>query len=199
MKREPLAVVDAVALPLPRANVDTDQVVPARYLQKPRAAPFGDFLFQDVRRRKDGTPDPAFPLDHPAYADARILVAGANFGCGSSREHAVWALYDHGFRVAIAPSFGDIFRSNAIKNGLLPVRLDAAVVGGLLERLASAPGSRLVVDLERQVVRVPDGPAYAFEIDPFSRRCLLEGLDELAYTLTLMDRITAFERTHESP
>jgi 3-isopropylmalate/(R)-2-methylmalate dehydratase small subunit len=192
MKLEPLDVVDAVAFPVPRPNVDTDQVIPARYLQKPRSAKFGDFLFRDLRDRKDGTPDPAFPLNQPAYARARIVVAGANVGCGSSREHAVWALYDYGIRVAIAPSFGDIFRTNAIKNGLLPVTLPEAAVETLLARLRKLPGARIRVDLEHQVVS-SEGWQHAFEIDPFAKRCLREGMDELAYTLTLAPKIAQFE------
>jgi 3-isopropylmalate/(R)-2-methylmalate dehydratase small subunit len=195
--REPLDVVDAVALPIARANVDTDQVLPARYLQKPRSVDFGQYLFHDLRARKDGTPDPAFPLNRPEYAPARIVVGGANFGCGSSREHAVWALYDYGIRVAIAPSFGDIFRGNAIKNGLLPVVLPEAAVASILQRLQREPGARLHVDLERQHVD-SGGVEHTFAIDPFSKRCLREGLDELAYTLTLAPHVAEFERTREA-
>ncbi|QJR10865.1 3-isopropylmalate dehydratase small subunit 1 [Usitatibacter rugosus] len=191
MKREPIGIVESPALPVPRPNVDTDQILPARYLQKPRGAPFGDFLFRDVRD--------AIPLDDPVYRGARIVVGSANFGCGSSREHAVWALYDHGFRVAIAPSFGDIFRSNAIKNGLLPVLLPEAAVASMLQRLEAGPGTRVRVDLARQRVTAPDGTEHAFEIDAFSKRCLLEGLDELAYTLTLLPDIERFERTKATP
>jgi 3-isopropylmalate/(R)-2-methylmalate dehydratase small subunit len=197
MKREPFSTIDAVALPVPQANVDTDQIVPARYLQKPRSADFGEFLFQDVRVRPDGTADPTFPLVRPEYRDARVVVGGANFGCGSSREHAVWALYDYGIRAAIAPAFGDIFRSNAIKNGLLPIVLPAGVVARLLEQLAARPGARVRVDLERQEVAGPDGVEHAFDIDPFSKRCLRDGIDELDYTLALAARIEAFERQHE--
>ena len=199
MKREQLGIVDAVAMPVPQANVDTDQIVPARYLQKPRSADFGEFLFQDVRTRKDGSADPAFPLVRPEYREARIVVGGRNFGCGSSREHAVWALYDYGFRVAIAPAFGDIFRSNAIKNGLLPIVLPEAEVEALLDWLQAEPGARLCVDLEAQTVALPGGGTAAFDIDPFSKRCLREGLDELGYTLSLAAQIAQFERNHESP
>ena len=140
---ESLRQFDAVAVPLGGINVDTDQIVPARYLQKPRSCDFGEFLFRDVRFDADGTPKGGFPLDDPAYAHAGVLVAGRNFGCGSSREHAVWALYDGGFRAVIAPSFGDIFRGNALKNGLLPVQLDEDVVEALLEDLRHAPGARI--------------------------------------------------------
>jgi 3-isopropylmalate/(R)-2-methylmalate dehydratase small subunit len=186
--------LDAVAAPLPRINIDTDQIVPALYLQKPRSANFGDFLFCDVRRDAEGALRADFPLNDPGYAGARILVAGRNFGCGSSREHAVWALVDGGFRAVIAPSFGDIFFSNALKNGLLPVRLAEELVDGLLATLQAEPGARLRIDLAAQSVTAPDGSRTPFEIDPFARHCLLEGLDELDYTLTQSARIDAFER-----
>jgi 3-isopropylmalate/(R)-2-methylmalate dehydratase small subunit len=193
---EPFTRLDAVALPIARPNCDTDQILPARYLQKPRANDFGQFLFRDLRYRPDGTEEPGFVLNQPAFRQARILVAERNFGCGSSREHAVWALADYGFRVAIAPSFGDIFYSNALKNGFLPVVLPAAAVAGLLAGLLAAPGSRMAVDLAEQTVVGPDGARHAFEVDPFPKACLLQGLDELAYTLSLVDRIEAFEREY---
>ncbi|RZL88009.1 MAG: 3-isopropylmalate dehydratase small subunit [Variovorax sp.] len=191
---EALRQLDAVAVPLGRANIDTDQIVPALYLQKPRASDFREFLFRDVRHDAQGAPRPDFPLNQPVYVGARILVAGRNFGCGSSREHAVWALYDGGFRAVIAPSFGDIFFSNALKNGLLPVRLDEKVVEGLLDALRRAPGQHLRIDLVAQTVTVPDGSEARFSVDPFARHCLLEGLDELDYTLSQSERIAAFER-----
>jgi 3-isopropylmalate/(R)-2-methylmalate dehydratase small subunit len=195
---EPLTRLDAVAVPLPRANVDTDQIVTALYLQKPRACDFGEFLFRDVRHDAQGARRPDFPLNQPAYEGARILVAGRNFGCGSSREHAVWALHDGGFRAVIAPSFGDIFFGNALKNGLLPVRLADAAVDALLGALQRTPGAHLQVDLVQQTVVAPDGRSAAFDIDPFARRCLLEGIDELDYTLTQTARIEAFERDRVS-
>lgn len=182
--------LDAVAAPLERANVDTDQIVPALYLQKPRSDNFGEYLFHDVRRSG------RFVLDEPAYAQARILVAGPNFGCGSSREHAVWALHDGGFRAVIAPSFGDIFHTNALKNGLLPVRLPAPLVQRWLAELQAAPGARMQVDLQARTVTGPKGDAEPFAIDPFPRHCLLEGLDEIDYTLTQRAAIDAFERAH---
>ena len=184
---EPFTHLSAVALPLARANVDTDQIVPARYLQKPRSDNFGDYLFRDVRE------DPAFVFNRDAYRGARIVVAERNFGCGSSREHAVWALYDHGFRAAIAPSFGDIFASNALKNGFLPIVLPGATVTQMLEQLDARAGARIVVDLPAQVVRAPDGVEHAFEIDAFAKHCLIEGLDEISYTLTLLPEIEAYE------
>jgi 3-isopropylmalate/(R)-2-methylmalate dehydratase small subunit len=186
--------LDAVAVPLARGNVDTDQIVPALYLQKPRSANFGDYLFHDVRHDARGLRRSDFVLNDPVYAQARILVAGPNFGCGSSREHAVWALYDGGFRVVIAPSFGDIFHSNALKNGLLPVRLPEAVVQRMLADLIAAPGANLQVDLHAQTVSGAKFRTEPFDIDPFPRLCLLEGLDEIDYTLGQRAAIEAFER-----
>lgn len=191
--------LDAVAAPLARINVDTDQIVPALYLQKPRAADFGAFLFRDVRHDAQGARRADFPLNDPAHAQASILVAGRNFGCGSSREHAVWALADGGFRAVIAPSFGDIFFSNALKNGLLPVCLPEARVEALLALLQREPGTHIRIDLAEQRVHAGDGGCDAFEIDPFARHCLLEGLDELDYTLGQSGRIEAFERERALP
>jgi 3-isopropylmalate/(R)-2-methylmalate dehydratase small subunit len=188
--------LEAVAAPLDRANIDTDQIVPALYLQKPRSDNFGNYLFHDVRHDARGERRPDFVLNAAAYAEARILVAGRNFGCGSSREHAVWALHDGGFRVVIAPSFGDIFRSNALKNGLLPVLLPGAVVDNMLAALLAAPGTRLRVNLEAQTVNGPQGRIESFDIEPFARHCLLEGLDEIDYTLTQHTRIEDYERRH---
>jgi 3-isopropylmalate/(R)-2-methylmalate dehydratase small subunit len=196
---EALRQLDAVAAPLGSVNVDTDQISPALYLQKPRSAPFGSFLFHDVRHDAQGRRRPEFLLNEPVYADARILVAGRNFGCGSSREHAVWALYDGGFRAVIAPSFGDIFFSNALKNGLLPVRLPAERVDALLAALRAEPGAHVQVDLVAQTVRGPSGFEAEFSIEPFARHCLLEGLDELDYTLSQSAKIEAFERRLNAP
>jgi 3-isopropylmalate/(R)-2-methylmalate dehydratase small subunit len=182
-------LLESVAVPIARANLDTDQLLPARFIQKPRANDFGAYLLRDLRD------DPDFVLNRPEYLGARIVVAGRNFACGSSREHAVWALWDYGIRAVVAPSFGDIFHSNALKNGLLPVVLAEPVVAGLIGLLEARPGIALAVDLEAQVVRCPDGTAHGFEIAPFPRHCLLNGLDELGYTLSRMDRITEFERT----
>jgi 3-isopropylmalate/(R)-2-methylmalate dehydratase small subunit len=184
----------AAALPIAQPNFDTDQILPARYLQKPRANDFGEYLFRDLRYRKDGSEDPGFALNQAAYREARILVAERNFACGSSREHAVWALSDYGFRAVIAPSFGDIFFSNALKNGLLPVALPAHEVQPMLAALLAKPGSRIGIDLEAQVVTSPDASVHPFAIDPFSKHCLLEGLDELDYTLAQLGHIEAYER-----
>lgn len=193
---EPVTKIKAHALPIDRPNVDTDQIVPARYLQKPRSAPFGDFLFRDLRFNADGSEKPGFVLNKPFYREARIVVAEDNFACGSSREHAVWALYDYGVRVVIAPSLGDIFSSNAAKNGLLTVVLPGDVVSGMIEALGAEPDLEIAVDLEAQTVFLPNGPVHRFEIDPYRKHLLLNGLDELAFTLSQIDKIEAFEKTY---
>jgi 3-isopropylmalate/(R)-2-methylmalate dehydratase small subunit len=167
--------------PLPQANVDTDQIIPARFLQKPRREGCGPYLFHDLRA------NPEFVLNDVRYKEARVLVAGENFGCGSSRENAVWALYDYGFRAVIAPSFGDIFLNNSLKNGLLPIVLPAELVAHLL---IATPVIR--VDLDSQTVSF-EGDALKFEIDPFAKHCLLNGVDELGYTLSRLQEIEAFE------
>lgn len=195
---KPFQRLQAVALPIAQPNCDTDQILPARYLKKPRANDFGEYLFRDLRLRKDGSEEPGFALNQAAYRQARIIVAERNFACGSSREHAVWALYDYGFRAVIAPSFGDIFFSNALKNGLLPIVLPAAAVAAMMARVQADPGSRIVVDLEAQTVAAPDGAMQGFAIDPFAKHCLLSGLDELDYTLSLEQHIAEFERQYES-
>jgi len=193
---EPITRLEARAVPIDRPNVDTDQIVPARYLQKPRSAPFGDYLFRDLRFAADGSETPDFVLNQPAWRGARIVVAEENFGCGSSREHAVWALYDYGVRVVIAPSFGDIFASNAAKNGLLTVVLPGAAVKAMIEALKAEPGLEIAVDLEAQTVRLPNGLAQPFEIDPYRKHLLLNGLDELGFTLGQIEQIEAFEKTY---
>lgn len=196
---EPFKPLHAVALPIAQPNFDTDQILPARFLQKPRALDFGEFLFRDLRYGSDGAENPEFVLNRPEYRAARIVLAEENFGCGSSREHAVWALYDYGIRAVIAPSMGDIFMSNAAKNGLLTIVLPAPVVAGMIEAVLAEPGLQIAVDLETQSVTVPtrtsgEDTSYSFEIDAYRKRCLLSGLDELGYTLTQLDRIAAFER-----
>ena len=180
---------------LPVNDVDTDQIIPARFLKGTDKAGLGASLFADWRYQADGTtPKPDFPLNAPRAAGAAVLLAGDNFGCGSSREHAPWALTGFGFRAVIATSFADIFRSNALKNGLLPVAVDPATHAALLEQLGRQPEAEVTVDLEAQTLRLPDGRATSFSIDGFSRTCLLEGVDELGYLLTFADRIADFER-----
>jgi 3-isopropylmalate/(R)-2-methylmalate dehydratase small subunit len=192
---EPFIRLEAVAVPLPRPNIDTDQIIPGRFLSRPREVDHGQFLFHDARRLP-GSPEenPEFPLNRPEYREARIVVGGRNFACGSSRESAVWALFDAGFRCAIAPSFGDIFRNNGLKNGLLPVVLPAEAVADLVAQLEAAPGARVQVDLPAQTVAFPDGQVHGFDIDPFAKHCLLEGVDELGFTLGFEEEIAAFER-----
>ena len=193
---EPITRFTANAVPIDRPNVDTDQITPARYLQKPRSAPFGDYLFRDLRFDEAGAEKPDFPLNRPFWRQARIVVAEDNFACGSSREHAVWALYDYGVRAVIAPSLGDIFSSNAAKNGLLTVILPGPVVKDMIAALQAEPDLEIAVDLQAQTVSLPNGPAHRFEIDPYRKQLLLNGLDELGFTLGQIDRIEAFEQTY---
>jgi 3-isopropylmalate/(R)-2-methylmalate dehydratase small subunit len=204
---EPVQRVRGIAAPLPRVDVDTDQIIPKQFLKRVERTGYGRVLFYDWRTRDDGTPDPEFVLNRPPWNEARILVAGRNFGCGSSREHAVWALVDFGFRAVVAPSFADIFRSNAFQSGLVPVQLPPDRVERLLEA-AAGPGAPdaagwggyvLTVDVEERTIRGPDGFAASFELDPFRRRCLLEGLDDIDLTLARGREITAFEATHGPP
>ena len=194
---EPITRIEGRAVPIDRPNVDTDQITPARYLQKPRSAPFADYLFRDLRFEAGGAEKPDFPLNRPAWREAQIVVAEDNFGCGSSREHAVWALVDYGVRAVIAPSFGDIFASNAAKNGLLTVVLPGEVVKGMIEALRAEPDLEIAVDLGAQTVSLPNGPVHRFEIDPWRKHLLLHGLDELGFTLGQLDRIEAYEQAHQ--
>jgi 3-isopropylmalate/(R)-2-methylmalate dehydratase small subunit len=194
---EPFKPLNAVAAPLAVPNVDTDQIIPARFLWRKRSEGWGHLLFNDLRFKDDGSPRPQFVLNRPEYRDTRILVAGRNFGCGSSREHAVWALYDHGIRTVIAPSFGDIFFNNSLQNGLLPVVLPDATVKVLVTALEQTPGTQIGINLDAQHVSGPDGALHGFEIDPFRKECLLAGADEVAFTLSLGNQIDAFEKTYE--
>jgi 3-isopropylmalate/(R)-2-methylmalate dehydratase small subunit len=194
---EPFKPLQAVAGPLAIPNIDTDQIIPARFLWRKRSDGWGHLLFNDLRFNDDGSPRPQFVLNRPEYCDARILVTDRNFGCGSSREHAVWALYDFGIRAVIAPSFGDIFFNNSLQNGLLPVVVPDATVGTLIAALQQTPGSQIGINLEAQHVSGPDGALHGFEIDPFRKECLLAGADEVAFTLSLRNQIDTFERTYE--
>jgi 3-isopropylmalate/(R)-2-methylmalate dehydratase small subunit len=185
--------------PLHRANVDTDQIIPKQFLKRIEKTGFGEFLFNDWRRRADGAPDPAFPLNQPRYSDASILVAGKNFGCGSSREHAVWALADFGFRAVIAPSFADIFANNCVKNGVLTVVLSEEQVEQIARRASEEQNYQLTVDLESCVVEDRTGLSTRFHIDEFTRHCLLEGLDDIGLTLQHEKDIDAYETKHPVP
>jgi 3-isopropylmalate/(R)-2-methylmalate dehydratase small subunit len=192
--REPLRTHRGLVAPLRRNHVDTDQIIPKQFLKRIERTGFGPFLFYDWRRGSDGRLDPSFVTNRPEYAGASILVAGPNFGCGSSREHAAWALQDAGFRIVIAPSFADIFRANAIGNGLLPVALPESSVNELLDRAEAADGYAIEVDLEGCVVGDDRGFAERFSMDEASRRRLLDGLDEIDVILAHEPDIAAFEQ-----
>ena len=182
--------------PMDRSNVDTDQIIPKQFLKRIERTGFGQFLFFDWRYRDDGSPNPEFELNRPEYAGASILLVRRNFGCGSSREHAPWALEDYGFRVILAPSFADIFYNNCFKNGMLPIRLDETVIDDLFQRAAAHPGYRLTVDLENLEIRDEHGLSRHFEVDEFRRYCLLHGLDDIGMTLQQDDKIAAYEKAH---
>ena len=191
MSAQPLTHLRARTACLPDSNIDTDRIIPARFLTTISRDGLGKFAFNDWRYREDGSPDPAFALNAPEAQGAQILVAGRNFGCGSSREHAPWALRDFGLRAVISAEIADIFRSNALKNGLLPVVLDASVVDELLAH----PGMTLDIDVAASTVTLPDGRSYAFPIDGFARTCLLEGVDQLGYLLQHTASIQFYEKT----
>ena len=191
---KPFRAVTAPVAVLDRADVDTDQIVPKQFLKRIERTGFGEFLFFDWRYDESGEPRADFELNDPAAVGARILIAGANFGCGSSREHAAWALQDFGFDVVIAPSFGDIFTTNCLKIGLVPIVLPAAEVAALIE--AARGGTSMTVDLEAQEIVDPLGRRVRFAFDPFQRNCILNGLDEIARTLTHGDAIAAYERVN---
>lgn len=187
------AIHTGTAAPLMRANIDTDQIIPKQFLKRIERTGYGEFLFYDWSHAADGSKTDEFVLNDPGYASASILITGANFGCGSSREHAPWSLLDRGFRVVVAPSFAGIFHNNSLKNGLLPVVLDAADVEVLAGKAASDPNHALTVDLEALTISDNEGLSLTFEIDDFSRFCLLNGLDDIGLTLRHEDAISAFE------
>ncbi len=180
-------------VPLPVENVDTDQIIPARYLKATDKSGMGEALFADWRYAPDGSPKPGFALNDPRYQGAQILLAGGNFGCGSSREHAPWALTGYGFRAVVSTSFADIFRNNALKNGLLPVIVDAETHKSLFDLAEEAPDAEITVDLDSQTVALPGGQTFTFPIDPFSKTCLLKGVDQLGYIMEFEKEIAAFE------
>jgi 3-isopropylmalate/(R)-2-methylmalate dehydratase small subunit len=181
-------------VPLPMDNVDTDQIIPARFLKATDKKGMGDNLFADWRYNPDGSPKADFVLNDPTYQGAQILLAGDNFGCGSSREHALWALTGYGFRAVISTSFADIFRNNALKNGLLPIVVDAETHRTLFDLAEEAPRAEVTVDLASQTVTLPGGQIVSFPIDPFSKTCLLKGVDELGYLKGFETQITAYEQ-----
>jgi 3-isopropylmalate/(R)-2-methylmalate dehydratase small subunit len=189
----PFRVHTGLVAPLDRANVDTDQIIPKQFLKRVARTGFGEFLFHDWRYGADGRPRPSFVLNEPRYEGASVLVAGRNFGCGSSREHAPWALLEYGFRAIVAPSFADIFANNCTKNGVLPVALSDEEVAELIRRAEGLGGYELTVDLETRVVRDASGFEAAFEVDEFRRYCLLEGLDDIGLTLRHEPEISEYE------
>jgi 3-isopropylmalate/(R)-2-methylmalate dehydratase small subunit len=195
---QPFRTLTALAAPLDRTNVDTDQIIPKQFLKRIERTGYGEFLFFDWRRTASGDPDPSFPLNEPRYNGAQILIAGKNFGCGSSREHAAWALGDFGFRVVIAPTFADIFFSNAGKNGIVLVRLSEEQVAGLLHKAQTNPGYQLTVSLEEQKVTDSEGFNATFEVDPFRKFCLLEGLDDIGLTLRHQAALDEYEAQHDN-
>jgi 3-isopropylmalate/(R)-2-methylmalate dehydratase small subunit len=196
---QPFRVHTGLVAPLDRANVDTDQIIPKQFLKRIEKTGFGEFLFHEWRHIGSGEKDPAFVLNQARYAGASILVAGRNFGCGSSREHAVWALADYGFRTVVAASFADIFANNCVKNGVLTVVFPEDKVGELLRRAQVTDGYRLTVDLERCKVYDAEGFLASFVLDEFTRHCLLEGLDDIGLTLQSEKEISAYEVRHAAP
>jgi 3-isopropylmalate/(R)-2-methylmalate dehydratase small subunit len=200
-------LLDGLVVPLDRANVDTDAIIPKQFLKSIKRSGFGPNAFDEWRYLDHGEPgmdnskrqlNKDFVLNQPRYAGAQILLARENFGCGSSREHAPWALEDYGFRVIIAPSFADIFFNNCFKNGLLPIKLAADKVDTLFKAVAEQEGFKLKVDLEQQTITAPDGAAHKFEVDAFRKHCLLNGLDDIGLTLQHVDAIKAFEVKHKA-
>ncbi len=189
----PFTTLTGIAAPLPKANVDTDQIIPARFLKTIQRTGLGKSLFANFRYREDGTENPDFVLNQEPYRKAEILVAFENFGCGSSREHAPWALLDFGIRCVIAPDFADIFHNNSFKNGILPVKLPREVCEKLMDDARLGGNARLTVDLERQVVVRPSGEEIPFEVDAFRKHCLLNGLDDIGQTLQHAPAIDAHE------
>lgn len=188
----------ATAAPIQIANIDTDQIIPARFLKTPRSTDHGQFLFHDMRRGRDGNLSEDFILNQKEFNASGILVADNNFGCGSSRESAVYALHDAGIKCVIAPSFGDIFYTNSLKNGLLPIKLDRSIVQDIWKALASANSAEVEIDLESQTIHLPDGRTYGFEIDPFRKQCLLEGIDDIDLTLKHQENIEQHELIEET-
>jgi len=200
---EKFTTLTAIVAPMDRANVDTDAIIPKQFLKSIKRSGFGPNLFDEWRYLDHGEPgmdnsrrqlNPEFILNQPRYQGARILLARENFGCGSSREHAPWALEDYGFRAIIAPSFADIFFNNCFKNGILPIVLDAAIVDGLFKAVAANEGYQLTVDLQAQQIRTAEGEAIGFEVDAFRKHCLLNGLDDIGLTLQHVDDIKAYEQ-----
>lgn len=198
MSVKAITTIRGTAVPLGLDHVDTDQVIPARFLKGTTKEGFGQNLFYDLRFLADGSLNPDFVLNNPHYAHARFLIAGENFGCGSSREHAPWALTGYGFEVILAESFADIFRNNALKNGLLPIALPKQVITELLNLVRENPTLEMEVDLPEQVINLGSLGKHSFAIDAFWKKCLVQGLDQVGYTLSHLQAIEAFEKQHEA-
>ena len=195
---EKFSELTGVAAPLPMINVDTDMIIPKQFLKTIKRTGLGANLFHEMRFDAEGNENPDFVLNQPAYRNAKILVAGANFGCGSSREHAPWAILDFGIKCVIAPSFADIFYNNCFKNGILPIALPQSEVDKLLDDASRGANATITIDLERQEIRGPDGGVITFDVDPFRKKCLLEGLDDIGLTLQKQARIAAFESNQQA-
>jgi 3-isopropylmalate/(R)-2-methylmalate dehydratase small subunit len=194
----PFTIHTGLLIPLDRSDVNTDDIIPKQFLKRIERTGFGEFLFFDWRYKNDGSNNPEFVLNRPEYAGASVLLTRRNFGCGSSREHAPWALENYGFRVIIAPSFADIFYNNCFKNAILPIALDEPAIDDLFARAAAHQGYKLTVDLKEQTIGDDFGLNLPFSVDPFRRRCLLEGLDDIGLTLVHEPEITAYEKSHAS-
>jgi 3-isopropylmalate/(R)-2-methylmalate dehydratase small subunit len=192
---EPLITLKSKIIPLPYQDVDTDQIIPARYLKGTEREGLADGLFASWRYQSDGSLEPEFILNRAEYLDARIMITGNNFGCGSSREHAVWALMEWGIRVIISTSFADIFRNNALKNGLLPIVLDINILDRLFQLVAKNPETQLLVDLPSELIILSKNDQIGFTIDPFNKQCLIEGIDQLGYLLKIEEQIDRYEKT----
>ena len=190
---EPFKRVKGIVAPLDRVNVDTDQIIPKQFLKLVQRTGFGQYLFYDWRFHPDGKPKAEFVLNEPKYSGAKILISRANFGCGSSREHAAWSLLDYGFRAIIAPSFADIFYNNCFKNGILLITLDETIIERYFDNVAKHPGFSLEIDLAQQTILDSDGSVVRFEIDPFRKKALLEGLDDIELTLKHAEKIREYE------
>src|SRR5215475_5166221 len=197
-KMEPLRVHSGLAVPLERPNVDTDQIIPKQFLKRIERSGYGKFLFYDWRYVSDGKPNASFILNEPRYSGATVLIAGRNFGCGSSREHAVWALADYGFRVIIAPSFADIFANNCVKNGMATIVLSEAEIAQLMRRAQETPNYQITLDLGKKVIKDATGFSASVEMDEFRRNCLINGLDDIELTLQHEAEIARFEESRKS-
>ena len=192
-----IASFKSICIPMPMNNIDTDQIIPSRYLKAIDKESVRNGLFADWRYNPDGSINGNFILNQPEYKHAQILLAGDNFGCGSSREHAPWAITGWGIQAVISTSFGDIFKNNSLKNGLLPIEVSPDIHQSLFKMVEEFPDAEIEIDLESKLVKLPNGESFSFKIDPFARKCLLSGVDQLGYILSFEDKISQFENDHE--